>query len=697
VGCHQFDFTSKLDVLERAREGAVLLLNSPYPADSVWQELPEELQAQIIAKRISLYVVDAHQIARKAKLDRRINTVMQTCFFSISKLVEEDRAKRQIESMIVKSYESKGGEMVRRNLAAVELALLGLRQVAVPAQTSGNKHRLPPVANAAPDFVQRVTSMMLQGKGDLLPVSAFPIDGTWPLATSQWEKRNLATEIPVWDEKICIQCNKCAAMCPHAAIRAKVYDSALLGDAPEGFQSDTYRGKEFSLDRYTLQVAPEDCTGCRLCVEVCPAKDKGNPRHKALNMQLQRPRRDAERERYDFFLSLPDLDPTEVPDTIKGSQLLRPLFEYSGACPGCGETPYIKLLTQLFGDRLLIANATGCSSIYGGNLPTTPYATDRLGRGPAWANSLFEDNAEFGFGFRLAIEAQQALVRRLLTDVAHELSPKLVDAILSATQNDKQHIAQQRQRVEELKSQLEKLVPKQQAVLKPLLDYLVKKSVWLVGGDGWAYDIGYGGLDHVLASQRDVNVLVLDTEVYSNTGGQQSKATPLGAAAKFASAGKEVPKKDLGLLAMSYGHVYVASIALGAKDAQALRALSEADAYPGPSLVIAYSHCIAHGFDLAHGAEQQKLAVNSGVWPVYRFDPRRGRQGEQPLLLEGGSRKVKVREYLQNEMRFRMVERANPKRFRGLIDAAERDAKRRLELYQELASLHCQVPDEFDH
>ena len=503
-------------------------------------------------------------------------------------------------------------------------------------------------------------------------------------------------DIPVWDEQVCIQCNKCTLMCPHAAIRAKVYDGALLEGAPEGFKSDEYRGKEFRGQRYTIQVAPEDCTGCRLCVEVCPAKDKGNPRHKALEMRPQLPLREQEKARYAFFLALPDLAVNQVPETIKGSQLLRPLIEYSGACPGCGETPYLKLLTQLFGDRLLIANATGCSSIYGGNLPTTPYAVNSEGRGPAWSNSLFEDNAEFGFGFRLALEAQRALASHLLREQSHALGKDVVDTVLQEKQFDSDSVLAQRQRIELLKDRVRELPVCDREPLLSLLDTLVKRSVWLVGGDGWAYDIGYGGLDHVLSSHRDINVLVLDTEVYSNTGGQQSKATPLGAAAKFAAAGKEVPKKDLGLLAMSYGHVYVASIALGAKDAQALHALAEADAYPGPSLIIAYSPCIAHGYDLAHGAAQQKLAVDSGVWPVYRFDPRRGRSGEAPLLLESGSGRAKVRDYLQNEMRFRMVEKANPARFRALTEAAERDAKRRLDLYQELAQLHMGVPKEFE-
>jgi len=696
VGCHQFDLLEKLDVLGRAAQGATLLLNSPHAAEATWQELPREVQEQLIAKQMQLFVVDAYRVAREAGLGRHINTIMQTCFFHITQIVPEERVLALIKDSIEKSYQKKGSELVRRNLLAVDAALAHLARVAVPERASSERGLPALVSPRAPDFVQRITATLLAGKGDLLPVSAFPVDGSWPTATSQWEKRNLASEIPVWDPKLCIQCNKCTLMCPHAAIRAKVYDTALLATAPEGFASEPYRGLEFKGRGYTIQVAPEDCTGCRLCVEVCPAKDKANPRHKALEMQPQRERRAQERARYDFFLAIPDLEPSAVPQDVKGSQLSRPLFEYSGACAGCGETPYIKLLTQLFGDRLLIANATGCSSIYGGNLPTTPYCTDSAGRGPAWSNSLFEDNAEFGYGFRLALEAQQALATELLRAHSLALGEELVHATLGALQASASDITAQRERVAELSRRSLGLPASEGEPLRSLLPQLVKKSVWLVGGDGWAYDIGYGGLDHVLASHRDVNILVLDTEVYSNTGGQQSKATPLGASAKFAAAGKETPKKDLGLLAMSYGHVYVASIALGARDAQAVRALAEADAYPGPSLVIAYSHCIAHGYDLAHGAEQQKLAVESGVWPVFRFDPRRARRGEAPLVLEGGKTKRPVREYLQNEMRFRMVENANPQRFKGLIEAAERDAKRRLELYQELAGLHAGVPAEFD-
>ena len=519
-------------------------------------------------------------------------------------------------------------------------------------------------------------------------MSAFPVDGTWPTATAQWEKRNIALEIPVWDEAICIQCNKCTLVCPHAAIRAKVYDDDVLAKAPEGWKHMTFKAEPFKGKKYTLQVAVEDCTGCKLCVEVCPAKDKSNPRHKSLDMAPQRPLRDAERERYAYFLNIPEADRKLVKLDVKGSQFLRPLFEYSGACPGCGETPYVKLMTQLFGDRAIISNATGCSSIYGGNLPTTPYAVDGNGRGPAWSNSLFEDNAEFGFGFRLSIDAHQQYAKILLKRLSSQIGDSLIEALLNAEQKNETGIEQQRARVAELKKKIAAATPSRDTKhLLSLADYLVKKSVWLVGGDGWAYDIGYGGLDHVLASDRDVNVLVLDTEVYSNTGGQASKATPIGASAKFAMAGKATPKKDLGMLAMAYGHVYVAHVAFGAKDQQTLKAFAEADAYPGPSIIIAYSHCIAHGFELSQGCHQQKLAVESGAWPLYRYDPKRIPAGEPPLVLDAGPPKGSLREYMLNETRFRMVEKMDPKRFEMLMEYAQRDARRRTETYEQLAKL----------
>ncbi|HXV64543.1 MAG TPA: 4Fe-4S dicluster domain-containing protein, partial [Vicinamibacteria bacterium] len=622
----------------------------------------------------------------------RINTIMQTCFFGISGILPREEAIAHIKKSIEKTYGKRGPEVVRRNCEVVDLALAHLHEIPVPEEPSATRTRPPLVSERAPDFVQKVTAVMLAGKGDLLPVSAFPVDGTWPVATAKWEKRNLALEIPVWDPKVCIQCNQCALVCPHAAIRAKAYDETALGGAPPAFQSTAYKGPEYKGKAFTIQVAPEDCTGCSLCVNVCPAKDRTNPKHKAINMSPQAPLREAERANYDFFLGIPEMPRTSLARLDhKGSQFLEPLLEYSGACAGCGETPYLKLLTQLFGDRLLIANATGCSSIYGGNLPTTPYTTNRDGRGPAWSNSLFEDNAEFGFGFRLALDAHIAAARALVERLSTQVGEVLAKELLEADQGSEAGIASQRKRVETLKRKLGSIDLPEARRLKTLADYLVKKSVWLVGGDGWAYDIGYGGLDHVLANRRDVNALVMDTEVYSNTGGQQSKATPLGAAAKFAAAGKPVGKKDLGLLADMYGHVYVAQVALGAKMAQTAQAFLEAEAYPGPSLIIAYSHCIAHGYDLAQGMAQQKLAVDSGVWPLYRFDPRRIAQGEPPLHLDYGPPKAKVADYMRNESRFRMVERVDPERYKRFLEESQAAAQRRYAVYQQLAGITVPV------
>jgi pyruvate-ferredoxin/flavodoxin oxidoreductase len=686
VGCHQFVFLEKYDVLAPAAEGAVFLLNSPFGPDEVWDELPREVQEEIIEKKLRFFVIDAYRVARETGMGTRINTIMQTCFFAISGILPRDEAIAQIKKAIEKTYGKRGPEVVKQNFAAVDQTLAHLFEVRVPERATAVRRRPPIVSDAAPDFVKRVSALMLAGKGDLLPVSAFPVDGTWPTATAQWEKRNIALEIPVWDERICIQCNKCALVCPHAAIRAKVYASDYLKDAPPTFKSMDYKGKEFGPGaKYTIQVAPEDCTGCTLCVEVCPAKDKANPRHKSLEMAPQLPLREPERANYAFFLALPEVDRTQVKLDVKGTQFLQPLFEYSGACSGCGETPYIKLVTQLFGDRTLIANATGCSSIYGGNLPTTPYTVDRNGRGPAWSNSLFEDNAEFGFGFRLAIDQHTLAAKVLLKLLAAEVGESLVDAILAADQTTEAGIQAQRARVAALRDRLRGLSRPEARQLDIVADYLVKKSVWIVGGDGWAYDIGYGGLDHVFAMNRDVNILVLDTEVYSNTGGQQSKATPLGAAAKFAIAGKAVPKKDLGLMAMAYGHVYVASVAFGARDAQTVRAFLEAESYPGPSVIIAYSHCIAHGYDMAHGLDQQKLAVETGYWPLYRYDPRRAAAGESPLVLDSPGPKGDLGRYMRNETRFRLVEQQNPERFRELLARAQAEVRRRFALYEELA------------
>jgi pyruvate-ferredoxin/flavodoxin oxidoreductase len=688
VACHQFEFVDKIDVLEHARCGATFLLNAPFEAGEVWDQLPREMQEQIIEKRIRFFAIDAYALAKRVGMGTRINTIMQTCFFAISGLLPRDEAIAQIKKSIEKTYGKRGPEVVRRNQEVVDQALPHLQEVRVPADVNARHNRPPLVSERAPDFVQKVTAVILAGKGDLLPVSAFPVDGTWPVATAKWEKRSLALEIPVWDSAVCIQCNQCALVCPHAAIRAKVYDDSALGGAPPTFKSTPYKGNEYKGQRYTIQVAPEDCTGCNLCVNVCPAKDRTNPKHKAIDMHPQAPLRDAERVNYDFFLNLPEVDRTAMARIDhKSSQFLEPLFEYSGACAGCGETPYIKLLTQLFGDRLLIANATGCSSIYGGNLPTTPYTINRDGRGPAWSNSLFEDNAEFGFGFRLGLDAHVAAARGLVQRLAAQAGDGLAAALLDADQSNEADIAAQRERVVELRRRLASQTNEDARRLETLADYLVKKSVWLVGGDGWAYDIGYGGLDHVLANRRDINVLVLDTEVYSNTGGQQSKATPLGAAAKFASAGKTIGKKDLGLLANMYGHVYVARVAFGAKMAQTTQAFLEAESYAGPSLIVAYSPCIAHGYDMANGAVQQKLAVDSGVWPLYRFDPRRLVKGEPPLRLDYGPPKVRVADYLRNESRFRMVERADPARYKAFVAESQAAAERRFSVYSQLAGI----------
>jgi pyruvate-ferredoxin/flavodoxin oxidoreductase len=688
VACHQFEFVDKIDVLEHAADGAAFLLNAPFAAAEVWDHLPSELQEQMIERKVRFFAIDAYDLAKRAGMGTRINTIMQTCFFKISGMLPPDDAIKYIKKAIEKTYGKRGPEVVRRNCEVVDQSLANLHEIPVPAKVTAG-HRRPPLVSAlAPDFVQKVTAVILAGKGDLLPVSAFPVDGTWPMSTAKWEKRNLALEIPVWDSKVCIQCNQCALVCPHAAIRAKVYDEGALAGAPETFKSTPYKGNEYKGQRYTIQVAAEDCTGCNLCVNVCPAKDRTNPKHKAIDMHPQAPLREPERVNYDFFLNLPEVDRTTIPKLDhKGSQFLEPLFEYSGACAGCGETPYLKMLTQLFGDRLLIANATGCSSIYGGNLPTTPYTTNREGRGPAWANSLFEDNAEFGFGFRMALDGHVAAARALVQHLAPQIGEGLVPAILDANQSNEAGIAAQRERVVALRRQLAAVESAAARRLETLADYLVKKSVWLVGGDGWAYDIGYGGLDHVLANRRDVNILVMDTEVYSNTGGQASKATPLGAAAKFAAAGKTVGKKDLGLLANMYGHVYVAKVAFGAKMAQTTQAFLEAESYHGPSLIIAYSHCIAHGYDMANGASQQKLAVDSGVWPLYRFDPRRVEKGEPPLHLDYGPPRAKVADYLRNESRFRMVERADPARYKAFVAESTAAAQRRYAVYQQLAGI----------
>jgi pyruvate-ferredoxin/flavodoxin oxidoreductase len=688
VGCHQWVFLNKYEMLDKAEPGAVFLLNSPYGPDEVWDHLPQEVQEQIIAKKLKFYVIDAYQVAGETGMGNRINSIMQTCFFAISGVLPREEAIRKIKEAIQKTYGIKGDEVVRRNFAAVDATLANLHEVTVPETVTSDRRRAPIMSPEAPDFIQRVTAIMASGHGDQLPVSAFPVDGTWPSGTTKWEKRNVAQEIPIWESDICIQCNKCSLVCPHAAIRAKVIEPDRLAGAPAAFRSTDFKAKDFRGMKFTIQVAPEDCTGCTVCVNVCPAKDKANPKRKAINMQPHLETAARERENYKFFLDLPDVDRAAIAKIdVKNSQFYQPLFEYSGACAGCGETPYIKLMTQLFGDRTVIANATGCSSIYGGNLPTTPYTTNDDGRGPAWSNSLFEDNGEFGFGFRLGIDQHRSQALELLQGLASEVGDTLVAAIVNADQSDEMGIMAQRERVQEMRAALESSTRPEARRLLQLADYLVKKSVWIVGGDGWAYDIGYGGLDHVFAQTRDVNVLVLDTEVYSNTGGQASKATPIGAAAKFASSGKALGKKDLGLMAMSYRHVYVASVAIGAKDSQTVRAFLEAESYPGPSLIIAYSHCIAHGYDLARGMDQQKLAVDAGVWPLFRYDPRRIVQGEPPLKLDSGPAKTRVSDYTRNETRFRMVERIDPERFKMLAKAAQENTAKRLAVYRQLAEM----------
>ncbi len=689
VACHQFGFLEKFDVLESAMEGATVLLNAAYAPDKLWDKLPLEARQAIVEKKLKVHTIDAFSVAREAGMGGRINTVMQTCFFALSGVLPRDEAIAKIQEAIKKTYSKKGDEIVRRNFAAVDMALQHMHEVPIPGTLEGEP-RAATVPEDAPDFIKRVTAVMMEGKGDLLPVSAFPVDGVWPTDTTKWEKRAIAREIPAWDPDVCIQCNKCVMVCPHAAIRAKFYDKDVLESAPPTFKSADFKMRDFKGSGYTIQVAPEDCTGCKLCVTVCPAKNRAEPKLKAINMTPLEDLRAAERENYDFFLNtIPDPDRSKLNHgEVKSSQFLRPLFEYSGACAGCGETPYVKLVSQLFGDRAMIANATGCSSIYGGNLPTTPYAQNGDGRGPAWANSLFEDNAEFGFGMRFAVDQKTEFAQVLLAKLAPEIGENLVGEILDADQSDEAGIESQRARVVALREKLAHCSGKEAVTLKELADYLVKKSVWIVGGDGWAYDIGYGGLDHVLAQGRDVNVLVLDTQVYSNTGGQASKATPIGAAAKFAASGKGSAPKELGLMAMQYGNVYVARVAMGAKDSQVVKALREAESWPGPSLVIAYSHCIAHGFDLSLGMEQQKLLVNSGLWTLFRYDPRRVDEGQPPLILDSKEPKVKTADFMRNETRFRMIEKMNPERFKVLAEEAQESATHRWKLLEQMASIH---------
>jgi len=686
IGVHQWHLLDQIDVLEAADAGATLLINAPHAPADVWEHFSREVQERIIGRRLRVHVIDAYRVARDCGLGGRINTIMQTCFFALSGILPVDQAISEIKKAIEKTYLRKGREVVEKNFQSVDHTLAHLAEVAVPEKPTARRHRPPPLDPSAPEAIRRLQGELLAGRGDRLPVSAFPVDGTWPVGTSRWEKRNLAQEIPVWDPALCIQCNKCVLVCPHAAIRASHYPEALLGGAPSAFLSAPFRSPEIKGHRFTIQVAPEDCTGCRLCIEACPAKDKSRAGHKALDAAPQAPLRAATRKAYTFFLGLPDPDRTTLkPDLVKDSQFLRPLFEYSGACAGCGETPYIKLLTQLFGPSALIANATGCSSIYGGNLPTTPYTCGPDGRGPAWANSLFEDNAEFGLGLRIASDAKRAHAAHLLRLLRKDVGEELATQILDAASPGEAALQAQQERLTELRRRLATLTSPDARELETLAGDLAKKSVWIVGGDGWAYDIGFGGLDHVLSQGLDLNILVLDTEVYSNTGGQQSKSTPIGAVAKFAVGGKETAKKDLGLLAMGYGNVYVARIAFGAKDSQTVKAFAEAEAYPGTSLIIAYSHCIAHGYAMHQGLRQQKLAVESGHWPLYRFDPRRRAAGQPPLVLDSGPAKIPLADYVENEVRFRGLQASQPDRAKRLLARAQDDVRAREELYTHLA------------
>ncbi|MGH9085388.1 MAG: pyruvate:ferredoxin (flavodoxin) oxidoreductase [Acidimicrobiales bacterium] len=710
VACHHFGLLEKMKVLEYAKQGATFLLNSPFPAAAVWDELPREVQQQIIDKQLEVWVVDADDVAREVHMGDRINTVMQPCFFQLAGVLPPDEAMAHIKASVEQTYARRGREIVERNFAAIDRSLAALARVDVPAEVTSGRTRALTVPDDAPEFVKRVTAILLAGDGDLLPVSVLPVDGTFPTGTARYEQRAIAKEIPIWDPDICIDCGKCAIVCPHATIRMKVFEPAALDDAPDHFPSKDFRSKDLTDHRLTIQVAPDDCTGCGVCVDVCPAKSKTEVRHKAINMEPVLAHRDLERQRWAFFESIPPLDRNLLPhDNAKGSQVLEPLFEFSGACAGCGETPYLKLVTQLFGDRMIVANATGCSSIYGANLPTTPWTTNRDGRGPAWNNSLFEDNAEFGLGMRLGLEAQETQARLLLHALAPHVGDDLVRSILDAPQETEADIDAQRARVAQLHDALQAivepgLVDRAKAVvgragadpdaarhLLAISDTLVRKGIWIVGGDGWAYDIGFGGLDHVLSTGRNVNILVLDTEVYSNTGGQASKATPRAAVAKFAAAGKSIGKKDLGAIARAYGNVYVAQISMGANDLQATKALLEADAWPGPSLVIAYSTCIAHGIDMSRSMSHQKDAVRSGYWPLYRYQPSEVEHGH-PFKLDSKPPSIPVAEFAATETRFAILARTHPELAAELSELAQADVDERWRYYEQLAAIERTVP-----
>jgi len=718
IGVHQFSLLRTMKVLELAKPGGTLLLNSPYAADQVWDQLPLEVQQQLIDKKLKFFVIDAHRIAKDVGLGARINTIMQPCFFQLSGVLPVEEVIPRIKAGIEQAYGKRGRSVVERNFTAVDQALSELCEVTVPTEANGTLHRMPPLPADAPDFVKKVTGPLMRGEGDLLPVSAMSADGTWPTATAKWEKRAIAQDLPIWDPNLCTDCGKCAITCPHTAIRIKIFPQEQMEGAPEGFQAKPFKSRDLPDHMLSIAIAADDCTGCGICVDVCPATSKTDPSHKSLDLVGALENRDSLRTSYEHFLTIPEIDRTKVRhDTVKGVSQLEPLFEFSGACAGCGETPYLKTLTQLFGDRMIIANATGCSSIFGGNLPTTPYTVNADGRGPAWANSLFEDNAEFGLGLRLGWEQQHSEARRYVTELESLIGADLARDLLGAEQGDEAGISAQRDRVEQLKTVLDAALgdtsPGETALgdtapgntslgnsqasaarhLRTLADELVEKTVWIVGGDGWAYDIGYGGLDHVLSSGRNVNILILDTEVYSNTGGQASKSTPRGAAAKFAASGKSSAKKDLGAIAQVYGDVYVAQVAIGANEQQAVRAMLEAQAHPGPSVIIAYSTCISHGIEMSTSMTHQKTAVASGYWPLYRFRPSEDAEGH-PFKLDSKKPTVPIREFALAETRFSMLARGNKERSDHLLALGQADADERWRHYSQMAGEERTVPHE---
>ena len=688
IACHHFNYLKKYDVLKDAEHGATFLLNAPYQTEEVWQQLPKKIQEEIIDKKLEFYVINASKVAKDTGMGSRINSILQTCFFAISNVMPKAEAIQYIKNAIKKTYGRKGEEMVQKNFKAVDQTLDNLFYVDYSNYTVGQGDIATPISDGAPEFVQNVLAKIISGDGDDLPVSAFPVDGTYPSGTTKWEKRSIAEQVPVWDPELCSQCGKCFFVCPHAAIRVKVYDREFLSDAPSFFKHTNPVGKEFFKDKeaYTLQVAVEDCTGCKLCTEVCPIESKSEPGHKAIDMQNVLPLKETEKTNWDFFLSLPDIDRTRVnKGTVKGSQLLEPLFEFSGACSGCGETPYLKLLTQLFGDRMITANATGCSSIFGGNLPTTPWTTNSEGRGPAWANSLFEDNAEFGLGIKLATDKKREMASRLLKKLREKVNSELADAILSNAESTEAEMIQQRKFVSDLKHQLREIKTEDSFRLYEIAEFLKKKSIWIVGGDGWAYDIGFSGLDHVLSTGENVNILVMDTEVYSNTGGQKSKASPIGASAKFSIKGKTTGKKDLAMQAIAHGSAYVAQIAMGANDVHALKTILEAEAFPGPSIIIAYSHCIAHGYDMCHGLDQQKLAVNTGYWPLFRYNPMK--EKGQRFTLDCKPPSVQLNEFLYHENRFATIKNNYPQKAEEFLTLANEGVNRKWETLEVLKAL----------